>query len=75
MILIYTLVTWLPVGELGNTVNQTKTNEQKNIIRLYFVQLVVDNTEWFKINLTLFISHISHKWGNIMNLFEDFHKV
>ncbi len=37
MILIYTLVTWLPVGELGNTVNQTKTNKQKNIIRLYFV--------------------------------------
>ncbi len=25
----------------------------------------------FKINLTLFKSHISHKWENIMNLFED----
>ena len=29
------------------------------------------NTEWFKINLTLFKSHISHKWEDIMNLFED----
>ena len=26
-------------------------------------------TEWFKINLTLFRSRISHKWENIMNLF------
>ncbi len=32
-------------------------------------------TEWFKINLTLFKSHISHKWGNIMKLFEDINKV
>ncbi len=31
-------------------------------------------TEWFKINLTLFKSHISHKWRNIMDLFEDIHK-
>ncbi len=35
----------------------------------------VNSTEWFKINLTLFKNHISHKWGNIMNLFEDFHKM
>ena len=34
-----------------------------------------DYTEWFKINLTLFMSHISHKWENIMNLFEDIYKL
>ena len=32
-------------------------------------------TEWFKINLTLFKSYISHKWENIMNLLEDIYKV
>ncbi len=32
-------------------------------------------TEWLKINLTLFKSHISHKWENIINLFEDIYKV
>ncbi len=31
-------------------------------------------TEWFKINLALFKSHISHKWEIIIDLFEDIYK-
>ena len=36
---------------------------------------ILRSTEWFKINLTLFMSHISHKWENIMNLFDDIYKL
>ena len=32
------------------------------------------HTVWFKINLTLVKTHISHKWGKIRNLFEDNYK-
>ncbi len=39
-----------------------------------FQQLVPFNTEWFKINLTLFKTHVSHKWDSIMNLFEHIYK-
>ncbi len=35
---------------------------------------MVAYTEWFKINLTLFKSPISHKWGNIMNFLKIFIK-
>ena len=31
-------------------------------------------TEWFKINLTLFKIHVSHKWDSTMNLFEYIYK-
>ena len=33
------------------------------------------NPAWFKRNLTLFKSHISHMWENMMNLFEDIYDV
>ncbi len=31
-------------------------------------------TEWFKINLTLSKTHVSHKWESVMNLFEHIYK-
>ncbi len=33
-----------------------------------------NNTVWFKINLTLFETHISHKLNSIMNLFDNIYK-
>ncbi len=32
-------------------------------------------TVWLKIRWILFKTHISHKWDNIMNLFEDIYKL
>ncbi len=59
----------------------SKNRERWNLnFQVYEMSLIngntwIENTEWFKINLTLFISHISHKWENIMNLFEDIYKL
>ena len=42
---------------------------------LYFTKSQKWYTEWFKINSTIFKSHISHKWENNIDLFEDIYKV
>ena len=36
--------------------------------------VIIGSTVWFKINLTLFETHISHKWNSIMNLFDNIDK-
>ena len=42
---------------------------ENSILNLMYCR--INCTEWFKINLRLFKSHISDKWDDIMNLFED----